>query len=37
MERKGQYTGWVERAVILGWLDPWKLQDIKKYTNPKDP
>ena len=37
MERKGQYTLWGRRNCD-SWIDiQAKLQDIKEYTNPKDP
>ena len=37
MEWKGQYTLWGRRNCD-NWIDIWaKLQDIKEYTNPKDP
>lgn len=34
MERKGQYTGWVEVVVILGSIHGPKLRDITEYSNP---
>ena len=37
MERKGQYTGWVEEVVILGPTHDLKLGNIKEYTNPINP
>ena len=33
IERKGQYTGWVEEVVILGPTHAPKLRDIKEYTS----
>nr|ANV27850.1 hypothetical protein [Salix suchowensis] len=33
IERKGQYTGWVEKVVILGPTHDPKLRDIKEYTS----
>lgn len=33
IERKGQYTGWVEEVVILGPTHDPKLRDIKEYTS----
>lgn len=35
-ERKRQYTGWVERFVILRLIQG-NYRIYKEYTNPKDP